>query len=346
MRPAVGSSKPAIIRSVVVLPGPGRAEHREELAVADVEVDAVDRDDVAVALLDALEPDRDPGGPAPRIAAAPGVDGRPRSADVGRQLPSRPLRWMTAARRRGDGTRTMRRALRRCQATARRRSGRRADRLRDGPAPPSVAVAVISRRGACSWSRRSRSGRARPARRRATAADRRPGTSGAPREVNLIAKDYSFLPATLDLVPGETVLLHVINGGLEAHEAIIGDAAVQDAWEAAEARTVGAPPGPTPRGQRAARRRGRPHRRALRRARRPASGRSRRTRPSAPAVGRRLPHPRPLGTRACRSPCAGCEPMPIARRLVRHRRRRRSVVRSTRAGRDAVATSQPRGGAA
>jgi uncharacterized cupredoxin-like copper-binding protein len=73
-----------------------------------------------------------------------------------------------------------------------------------------------------------------------------PGTSSAPREVNLIARDYSFQPDTLDLAPGETVLLHVINGGLEVHEAVIGDAAVQDAWEAAEAATAGAPPGPTP----------------------------------------------------------------------------------------------------
>ena len=72
------------------------------------------------------------------------------------------------------------------------------------------------------------------------------GASDAPREVNLIAKDYSFLPDVLDLVPGETVLLHVINGGLEIHEAIIGDMTVQDAWEVAEAATVGAPPGPTP----------------------------------------------------------------------------------------------------
>jgi uncharacterized cupredoxin-like copper-binding protein len=72
------------------------------------------------------------------------------------------------------------------------------------------------------------------------------GASDAPREVNLIAKDYSFLPATLDLVPGETILLHVINGGLEVHEAIIGDDAVQDAWERAEAAVAGAPPGPTP----------------------------------------------------------------------------------------------------
>jgi len=72
------------------------------------------------------------------------------------------------------------------------------------------------------------------------------GVDGAPREVNIIAKDYSFLPATLDLIPGETVLLHVVNGGLDVHEAIIGDAAVQDAWERAEAATAGAPPGPTP----------------------------------------------------------------------------------------------------
>ena len=72
------------------------------------------------------------------------------------------------------------------------------------------------------------------------------GASDAPREVTLIAKDYSFLPDVLDLVPGETVLLHVINGGLEIHEAIIGDMTVQDAWEVAEAATVGAPPGPTP----------------------------------------------------------------------------------------------------
>ena len=73
-----------------------------------------------------------------------------------------------------------------------------------------------------------------------------PGASGSPREVNLIAKDYSFLPDALDLIPGETVLLHVVNGGLEIHEAVIGDAATQDAWEVAEAATVGAPPGPTP----------------------------------------------------------------------------------------------------
>ena len=73
-----------------------------------------------------------------------------------------------------------------------------------------------------------------------------PGVLGSPREVNLIARDYLFQPSTLDLVPGETVVLHIINGGLELHEAVIGNASTQDAWEVAEAATLGGPPGPTP----------------------------------------------------------------------------------------------------
>jgi hypothetical protein len=74
----------------------------------------------------------------------------------------------------------------------------------------------------------------------------RPGTAASPREINVIARDYVFAPDGIDLVPGETILLHVINGGLEVHEAVIGDAAVQDAWEIAEAASAGHPPGPTP----------------------------------------------------------------------------------------------------
>jgi uncharacterized cupredoxin-like copper-binding protein len=73
-----------------------------------------------------------------------------------------------------------------------------------------------------------------------------PGTSTAPRDVNLIARDFVFNPSVLDLIPGETVNLHVINGGLDVHEAIIGDATVQDAWEAAESAAADPPPGPTP----------------------------------------------------------------------------------------------------
>jgi uncharacterized cupredoxin-like copper-binding protein len=74
-----------------------------------------------------------------------------------------------------------------------------------------------------------------------------PGTAAAPREVNLIAKDYSFVPPVVDLVPGETVVLHLLNGGVLIHEAVFGGPAVQAAWEAAEAAVAGAPPGPTPR---------------------------------------------------------------------------------------------------
>jgi uncharacterized cupredoxin-like copper-binding protein len=73
-----------------------------------------------------------------------------------------------------------------------------------------------------------------------------PGTAAQPRDVNIITKDYSFLPPEVDLVPGETVLLHVINGGLEVHEVVIGDQPVQDGWEAAEAAAANPPPGPTP----------------------------------------------------------------------------------------------------
>ena len=72
------------------------------------------------------------------------------------------------------------------------------------------------------------------------------GSSTAPREVNLIARDYAFIPDSVELVPGETILLHVINGGLVVHEAVLGDATVQEAWEAAEAAVAGGPPGPTP----------------------------------------------------------------------------------------------------
>jgi len=73
-----------------------------------------------------------------------------------------------------------------------------------------------------------------------------PGTVAAPREINVIASDYAFVPAVVRVVPGETVLVHVVNGGLEPHEAVIGDAPVQLAWEAAHARNADAPPGPTP----------------------------------------------------------------------------------------------------
>jgi uncharacterized cupredoxin-like copper-binding protein len=73
-----------------------------------------------------------------------------------------------------------------------------------------------------------------------------PGSSVTPREVNIVMKDWVFLPDPIDVVPGETILLHVVNGGLIVHEAVIGDRAVQDAWEAAEGAAANPPPGPTP----------------------------------------------------------------------------------------------------
>jgi len=73
-----------------------------------------------------------------------------------------------------------------------------------------------------------------------------PGTSAAPREVNIIARDFSYVPSRVDLVPGETVLFHVVNGGLVLHEALLGTMDQQLAWEQAELVLVDAPPGPTP----------------------------------------------------------------------------------------------------
>ncbi len=73
-----------------------------------------------------------------------------------------------------------------------------------------------------------------------------PGTSGAPRQVNVILKDYVFMPGIVDLVPGETITLNVVNGGLDVHELVLGPAAVQQAWEDAEEPAANPPPGPTP----------------------------------------------------------------------------------------------------
>jgi hypothetical protein len=73
-----------------------------------------------------------------------------------------------------------------------------------------------------------------------------PGTATAPRQVNVILKDYVFVPGIVDLVPGETVTLNVVNGGLDVHEMVIGPRAVQDAWEAAEEPAANPPPGATP----------------------------------------------------------------------------------------------------
>ena len=51
--PAVGSSSPATIRSVVVLPQPDGPEQREEPALLDHQVEVVDRGEAAEPLGDA-----------------------------------------------------------------------------------------------------------------------------------------------------------------------------------------------------------------------------------------------------------------------------------------------------
>ncbi|HXG40222.1 MAG TPA: hypothetical protein VNJ28_04695 [Candidatus Limnocylindrales bacterium] len=75
-----------------------------------------------------------------------------------------------------------------------------------------------------------------------------PGTPARPREVTIVAREYTFSPSVVRLVPGETVLLHVVNGGLELHEAVLGDAVVQTTWEHAWRAAVASPlpPGRTP----------------------------------------------------------------------------------------------------
>src|SRR3989304_585649 len=73
-----------------------------------------------------------------------------------------------------------------------------------------------------------------------------PGTSEHPRAVVIGAADFEFAPPVVDLVPGETVVVQVINGGLAVHETVFGPRPVQEAWEAAEAATASAPPGPPP----------------------------------------------------------------------------------------------------
>ena len=73
-----------------------------------------------------------------------------------------------------------------------------------------------------------------------------PGTPEDPREVVIVARDYAFVPSVVDLVPGETVTIQLVDGGLITHEAVFGPGAVQDAWEAAEAPLSSAPPGASP----------------------------------------------------------------------------------------------------
>jgi uncharacterized cupredoxin-like copper-binding protein len=69
-----------------------------------------------------------------------------------------------------------------------------------------------------------------------------PGSSGAPRAMTVIMRDYRFDPTPIVLVGGETVRMTVFNAGLVEHELVLGDAAVQRAWS--EAHAAATPPAP------------------------------------------------------------------------------------------------------
>lgn len=73
-----------------------------------------------------------------------------------------------------------------------------------------------------------------------------PGTVAAPRDVNVIMRDYHFDPTPLYLYPGETVRFNIVNGGMLEHELVLGDAAVQQAWALADAAATPAAPFATP----------------------------------------------------------------------------------------------------
>jgi uncharacterized cupredoxin-like copper-binding protein len=73
-----------------------------------------------------------------------------------------------------------------------------------------------------------------------------PGTTAQPRLVTVIAREYGFTPDVVDLVPGETVTVRLVNAGVDVHEAVFGSIPVQDAWEVAEEAVADHPPGPTP----------------------------------------------------------------------------------------------------
>ena len=64
------------------------------------------------------------------------------------------------------------------------------------------------------------------------------GTPGSPRDVTVIMRDYRFDPTPIVLVPGETVRFTILNGGLVAHDFVLGDETVQRAWAVADAAAV------------------------------------------------------------------------------------------------------------
>ncbi len=119
--------------------------------------------------------------------------------------------------------------------------------------------------------------------------------AAAPREVNIVTRDYAYVPSVVDLVPGETVVLHVINGGLVVHEAILGDMKTAAGVGGGRGALRGFASRPDPGRPGSARLRRPAHRRGLRRAAGRDLDRAHGRRAGGGRVVRRVPHPRPLG---------------------------------------------------
>ena len=345
-RPSVGSSKPAIIRSVVVLPEPDGPSIEKNSPSRDLEIDAGDRDHVAVALHDPLEADAGAStarAPRRRPVAGPGRDTR-----VGERRRQAASRW--AGRRGYARPREVRRVVdgRRPSAGASGQPPRADAGARYGAATAvsrRAAVRPMARRAAVASQsrphassrpiphriargprrpRRPRRARARPRARRER--PRRtppivPGASAAPREVNIVARDYAYSRRPSTSCPGRPCCCTSSTAAWRIHEAVIGDQAPRIAWEVARGGRRGAPAGAdadrhgpargstasgswSASGQRvdviwtvpAARRRGGP-------------------------LARRLPHPGSLRRRGWSCPCgsraAGSAPSSSRRRLRR-----------------------------
>ena len=198
---------------------------------------------------------------------------------------------------------------RNCAASSRRVSSRWADRAalpwprrpdREIPSslmPGDSMTRSLAARAAPAAAARHPRGDARPGRRcwrvcatspPPSSAAEQAGTAEAPREINVIMRDYLFEPDPIVLHRGETVRFNVINAGLLAHEFVLGDAAVQAAWATAERRHATRLHGHAAAGQPAARR--------WRVAHLPGLGRLRERalrRPQGRGTGAGLPDPRP-----------------------------------------------------
>ena len=256
---------------------------------------------VAEALDDAFEPDRDGRGVPDRRAVAAssvGIVKQDLGAGVGTGLDGRVagLGSPHCAARPGRVKRRpapFRSARRRLRAVIRPIRSHRDRRRR-----PAVAA------------RRRVVGRAatagRPGRRRRRSC---PARSATPREVNIIAKDYSFLPDVAR--PRRPARRSCSTSSTAVSRSTRRSSATprsRTPGRSPRRRPSGAPPGPDAGRQRPAGRRRAADRRRVRASGSTSSGRSRPRRRPTPAVDRRLPHPRPLGDAACRSRSAGSPP--------------------------------------